>query len=39
MKLEYYIGCRKCHLECEPTEEGIICPQCGDYISDKELDG
>ena len=37
-KLDFFIGCSKCKIECEPTNDGIICAKCGDYISNKEID-
>jgi len=36
--LNYYIACSDCKIECEPTEEGILCPKCGAYISDTVVD-
>jgi len=37
-KLDYYVGCMKCKIPCEITKEGIVCPNCGDFISNEELD-
>jgi hypothetical protein len=37
-KLDFFIGCKRCMVECEPTEDGVICAKCGDYISNDEID-
>ena len=36
--LDIAIYCSDCKLECIPTETGILCSNCGAYISDEELD-
>ena len=36
--LNLFIACEDCNIECEPTEDGILCPKCGGYISNKQID-
>jgi len=36
-KLNYYIACSKCKIECIETETGIECPKCKAFISDEDL--
>ncbi len=37
-RLEFHVACSKCNVECEPTEGGILCPKCGDYITDEDVE-
>jgi len=37
-KLDYYIACSRCKIECEVLDEGIVCPKCGDFISNEDID-
>ena len=37
-KLNYTLYCVDCKIECIETEKGILCPDCGDFISLKELE-
>ena len=38
-KLQMVIYCEDCKIECIPTESGIMCPACGGFISDEEMEG
>jgi len=37
-KLTVAIYCDDCKIEAEITEKGIMCPKCGAYISDEQLE-
>lgn len=36
--LEMDIYCHECKIECVTTETGILCPACGGYISDEDME-
>ena len=36
-KLKYTGICVDCKVEIVQTEKGILCPGCGNYISDKDI--
>ena len=37
-KLDIIPYCEDCKFEVVETEEGLLCPVCGAYISDRELE-
>ncbi len=36
--LNILLYCARCKVECITTEKGVICPKCGDFITDIETD-
>ena len=36
--LNFTVYCKDCKIEVVETETGIMCPRCGGYVSDEELD-
>ena len=36
--LNYTVYCSDCRVECIQTENGILCPKCGAFISIEELE-
>jgi len=36
--LNYTVYCSDCIIECIQTENGILCPKCGAFISGEELE-
>ena len=34
----YTVYCADCRVECIKTENGILCPECGAFVSMEELD-
>jgi len=37
-KLNFTVYCCEYKVECLETESGILCPKCGGFISEEELD-
>jgi len=37
-KLDFTVYCTVCKVECIETENGILCPKCGAFISLEELE-
>jgi len=37
-RLVMSIYCDDCKIECITTETGILCPSCGAFITDEQMD-
>ena len=37
-RLNAIVACKDCMVECVETEKGVLCPKCGAYINESEME-